>query len=180
MRWAESEDLFAAALLQDMAIPLLAKALPETYRNLLEVRQQGRYRLSQLEREQFGWTHAEAGGRLARRWGLPDRFASWIESHVAEATLVGSGPIDMAHSAIVLSALLPSVCDEHWRDREAFQGLYGKLAGRNAPTLVDFFGTVDEQFKEFAPLLKVAAPGPSLVDSLFCDTESAALAVAGH
>ena len=86
----------------------------------------------------------------------------------------------MARSAIVLSASLPSVCDERWRDRDAFQSLYLELAGRNAPTLVVFFGTVDEQFKEFAPLLKVAAPGPSLVDSLFCDTESAELAVAGQ
>lgn len=69
LRWSEGEDVFAAALLQDMAIPLLAKELPEIYRGLWEVRQQGRHRLSQLEREQFGWTHADAGGLLARRWG---------------------------------------------------------------------------------------------------------------
>jgi len=172
--WAESEDLFAAALLQDMAIPLLAKALPECYRSLLEARQHGLQRLSELERAQFGWTHAEAGGLLARRWGLPDRFASWIEAHVSDPAVNGRGKADVAQAMMFLSALLPSVCDEGWEDREAFQGLYAALAGRNAPSLLDFFNAVDQQFEEFAPLLKVASPVRTLLDSLVYATGPAA------
>ena len=38
---ADSEDLFAAALLQDMAVPLLAKELPEEYDKLFHARQGG-------------------------------------------------------------------------------------------------------------------------------------------
>ena len=37
----DSEDLFAAALLQDMAVPLLAKELPEEYDKLFQARQSG-------------------------------------------------------------------------------------------------------------------------------------------
>src|SRR6476619_2771131 len=52
----EAEDLFASALLQDMAIPLLAKEQPARYLKLLESRCEGETRLSDLERKEFGWT----------------------------------------------------------------------------------------------------------------------------
>src|SRR5436190_19128879 len=42
----DAEDLFAGALLQDMAIPLLAKEQPGRYLKLLESRQQGEARWS--------------------------------------------------------------------------------------------------------------------------------------
>ncbi|HEX5103844.1 MAG TPA: HDOD domain-containing protein, partial [Pirellulaceae bacterium] len=63
----EAEELFASALLQDMAIPLLAKEQPQRYLRLLEQRTLGESRLSDLEREEFGWTHADAAGYMARK-----------------------------------------------------------------------------------------------------------------
>ena len=65
---------FSAALLQDMAVPILAKEYPQVYQRLLEARQ-GQVRLSDLERKVFGWTHADAGGLIARQWNLPKSFA---------------------------------------------------------------------------------------------------------
>src|SRR4029079_7545413 len=54
----EADDLFAGALLQDMAIPLLAKEHPAKYLRLLESRSDGLERMSELEQTNFGWTHA--------------------------------------------------------------------------------------------------------------------------
>ena len=45
---ADAEDLFAAALLQDMAVPLLAKEMPVEYKRLLELRSGGQSRVSKL------------------------------------------------------------------------------------------------------------------------------------
>ncbi len=56
LKLPNAEDLFAAALLQDMAIPLLLKELPEQYQGLIERCSQERMRLSQLERQVFGGT----------------------------------------------------------------------------------------------------------------------------
>jgi HD-like signal output (HDOD) protein len=162
----EAEDLFAAALLQDMAVPLLAKEMPECYRELLEAREDGMHRLSDLEQERFGWTHARAGGVLARRWGLPENFATMIETHTLSSQDEGRNQAPR-HTAIVLtSALLPSVCDSEWRDEEAFRSSFTDLAaGRNA-SVSEIFQRVDTEFTEFAPLLKLATPARSLVDSL--------------
>ncbi len=67
----DAEDLFAAALLQDMAIPLLAKELPAEYAELLNAREGGQQRLSDLERAKFDWTHAEAGAKWPAAGACP-------------------------------------------------------------------------------------------------------------
>ena len=114
---AEAEDLFAAALLQDMAVPLLANELPGHYRQLLEARANSRSRLSDLERDLFGWTHAQAGGLLARRWGLPEAFAALVDTHTESPDNAVHGRITASAAAVVLSSLMPSECDEQWAEQ---------------------------------------------------------------
>ncbi len=81
LKLANADDLFVAGLLQDMAIPVLAKVLPSDYGQLLERRRQDKLRLSELERERFGWTHADAAARLALQWNLPAEFAEVLRLH---------------------------------------------------------------------------------------------------
>ncbi len=51
---------------------MLAKQLPARYTFLFERRRTHGEPMSQLEKETFGWTHAQAGALLARRWNIPD------------------------------------------------------------------------------------------------------------
>ena len=107
----DAEDLFAGALLQDMAIPLLAKEQPAKYLKLLESRKEGETRLSDLERAEFGWTHAEAAGFMARQWSLPEEFAQLIEAHTKLDLFLVEGCKDAGKVAVALSALLPAAHD---------------------------------------------------------------------
>ncbi|MEQ8789104.1 MAG: HDOD domain-containing protein [Pirellulaceae bacterium] len=161
----DAEDLFAAALLQDMAVPLLAKELPQQYEELLDGREAGRSRLSELEKERFGWTHAEAAGVMARGWSLPEEFAVLIEVHADLDELLAAETPEPNKLAVSLSALLPSASDPSWGERERFEEIYAKLRGPEWPEIVDLLGQVDTDFEEFAPVLKLAVPGRSLVDS---------------
>jgi len=79
----EAEEPFAAALLQDMAVPLLAKEAPELYAKLIRSRDHGTFRLSFLEKKTLGWTHAEAAGIMARQWNLPDGLVQLVEGHTS-------------------------------------------------------------------------------------------------
>ncbi len=81
MKLPNADDLFAGALLQDMAIPLLLDQLPDHYRPLIERRSAEHRRLSEIERETLGWDHANAAAGLARQWNLPESFAELIEHH---------------------------------------------------------------------------------------------------
>ncbi len=55
----DCEEVFAAALLQDMAVPLLAKEKPADYLALLDERAKSGRRLSELEQEKFGFQHSK-------------------------------------------------------------------------------------------------------------------------
>ena len=104
----EAEEAFATGLLQDMAVPLLAKELPMEYTRLLGQRDGGRKRLSDLERERFGWTHAEAAGAMARQWKLPQEFATAVEAHTSTENLLAEAKTATLRVAVALSSLLPS------------------------------------------------------------------------
>ena len=168
---SEAEEPFAAALLQDMAVPLLAKEVPETYGKLFGARAESnaRVRLSTLENHVFGWTHAEAAGMMARQWALPEAFATLIEAHLDIDqcdTVSGSDPGKLAVS---MSALLPTTTDPEWTECGAFEEYYQKACPEGGPPVSELLGRVDDEFAEFAPVLKIATPGVTLLD---CYNES--------
>lgn len=161
LRLSEAEELFAASLLQDMAIPLLAKELPAVYLELLQGRQGGATRLSDLEREAFGWTHAQAAGLMARSWRLPESFTVLLEQHTSLEQLTNSAAALRGSAIVALSSLLPSTCDENWHDRSQFLAAFERMGGQEAE-LVSLLSRVDDEFAEFAPVLKLSTTARSL------------------
>jgi HD-like signal output (HDOD) protein len=164
MGMKDAEDLFAGALLQDMAVPLLAKELTKDYIELLTRAAAEGVRLSDLEREKYGWTHAEAGGVLARTWNLPAEFATLIERHVDLEQLADDPAAEKGTLAVALSAILPSSADEEWAAATRFETLYRQATGEAAMPLGELLAKIDAEFAEFAPVMKLSAPARSLVD----------------
>jgi HD-like signal output (HDOD) protein len=160
----DSEDVFTAALLQDMAIPLLASQLPKEYGDLLERRQQGKTRLSDLEEARFGWNHASAAGILARQWHLPERFATLIEKHLHFDDQVPGNAAD-AEVAVALSSLLPASKDNRWPEAGRFVETFERVGG-SEKELQGLFASVDEQFEKFAPMLNLSSPIRGLKESI--------------
>ena len=169
----EAEELFAAALLQDMAVPLLAKEQPVRYLKLLEARTHGESRLSDLERAEFGWTHADAAGYMARHWSLPEEFAKLIEAHTQLDQLVAAEKKEPGKLSVALSALLPANQDQEWYEREKFLAAFGRLTAGRTRSVADIFTQIDGEFAEFAPVLKLASPAKSLVQHLAEETTPA-------
>lgn len=159
-----AEDLFAAALLQDMAIPLLLKELPEQYEQLIERRGTERIRLSHLERSLFGWDHAQAAAALVRNWRLPEEFAVLIERHPNLNELLTSKPPAIDAACVALASLLPSCQDQQWGDREEFGTGMRKIASGTTLSVESLLKETDQTFCEFAPVLKVAVPNVSLLE----------------
>jgi HD-like signal output (HDOD) protein len=170
----EAEEAFAAALLQDMAVPLLAKEFPTEYLQLLENRVQG-IRLSELEKQAFGWTHAEIGGQMARKWKLPEDTAALIERHTAIEDILAQEKPKPAEAAVALSALLPTAGDQHWLECGAFQKYFDRLRPAGAQSAAELLSQVDKEFADFAPVLKIAAPARTLLDC-FNEAQAAGLA----
>jgi HD-like signal output (HDOD) protein len=152
-----AEDLFVGALLQDMAIPLLLKELPQQYQPLVErCHAEGR-RLSGLEQELFGWDHADAAALLASRWKLPKEFVTLIGRHTQLNELITSRET-RAEASVALASLLPTCNDDVWDERADFVDGYAILTGQSHGDLLELCTVVDKATGDFAPLLKLPAP----------------------
>ena len=77
---ATAGHCFTAALLQDMAVPLIAVSRPD-YRPLLLEWHGGGEDLHQLEASSFGWSHDHVGEMLCSSWELPEELAFTIGGH---------------------------------------------------------------------------------------------------
>ena len=58
--------------------------------------------------------------------------------------------------------MLPTAVDDEWFDRERFLAAYQQCAPANAVPVEAFFKAIDNEFAEFAPVLKLAAPAKPL------------------
>lgn len=164
LKLPNAEDLFAAALLQDMAIPLLLKELPTQYAELVERRGTERVRLSHLEREVFGWDHAQAAAALCRNWKLPEEFATIIERHPNFTELIESHQPQLDAACVALASLLPACKDEEWEERESFLEGLTRLIPAAAVSAEDLLQEADAAFTEFAPMMNLPVPERSLRD----------------
>jgi HD-like signal output (HDOD) protein len=159
----DAETVFTAALLQDMAIPILAKELSHSYAKLFESRKRGQIRLSLLENQAFGWTHAQAASMIVRHWNLPDELANLIENHTAIDQFADKPEDAPDMVAVAMSALLPSVADPEWSECQQFALYYEKFIPGNNPGIVELLDQIDKMYELFAPILKLTTNAKLLV-----------------
>lgn len=160
------EELFAAGLLQDMAIPLLARKVPDEYSRFFYAcnTSKHRVRLSQLEEHVFGWNHAIAAGIVARKWQLPETLAALIESHLTLEQSPLSSKECLGKQIVAMSAILPSDKDTNWVELPTLEEAYSQVRPAGGPSIENLLRQVDEGFAEIAPLLRIAASRTSLVE----------------
>ncbi|HWY94913.1 MAG TPA: GGDEF domain-containing protein [Steroidobacteraceae bacterium] len=86
MRQTLAEEIFLAALLQDVGMLALDRAVPDLYREG-EKLQRDHAALAEHEKKHVQADHAHIGGWLMRSWNLPERLCRAIEhSHHVELT----------------------------------------------------------------------------------------------
>jgi HD-like signal output (HDOD) protein len=85
---AQAAESFTAALLQDMAVPVLATEKLGKYGSLLEHWHNSDDDLAVLEHAEFGWNHPEVATWMCDEWVLPEPLAASVGGHHGE---VGEG-----------------------------------------------------------------------------------------
>lgn len=76
-----SDIAYTAGLLHDIGKIALDQFMNSAYPMFYRRIQQNGEPLIDVEKEMFGLTHTEAGGRLSEAWDLPDRLAEVIKYH---------------------------------------------------------------------------------------------------
>lgn len=85
---AEFEDAFAAGLLHDIGIVLEDQYMHDAFREVIESLDDATP-LVELERQRWGFDHAQLGARVGTSWHLPDRICSSIAYHHESASCDG-------------------------------------------------------------------------------------------
>lgn len=82
---ASKGECFSAALLGDMAIPLILTVKGGEYSPILQSWREDGHELAGLEHQAFGWTHAFAAGCMSEHWKFPEPLVQAIGAHHDEA-----------------------------------------------------------------------------------------------
>lgn len=101
-RISDKDEVFTAALFQDMGMLANYIAIETPYIEAIDGVDHGK--VSPIEDEEFGFSHAKVGEMLARKWSLPDDIADAIGFH-HNPDKAKSGDIDMIR-AVSLGAMV--------------------------------------------------------------------------
>jgi len=79
--WAsviDCEEIFLAALLQDIGVLILSETHADMYGTIITQADRNHTRLQEIEKEKIGADHSEVGAWLAESWQLPDLLQASI------------------------------------------------------------------------------------------------------
>jgi HD-like signal output (HDOD) protein len=145
-------EAFTAALLQDMALPILLNEWGQHYLPLVELAKNSDRELIDVEDEQLTWNHAQAGAWMARNWGFLDVLVCGIGlHHHTTQQLESLGLLNSPVFAVAISARLPEA-----------ETLCREICQLDTATYRDLCATTDAACEEIADLFGVPQPKPLL------------------
>ncbi len=100
---ADAEQAFCISLLHDMGTVALYLTLEDEYKSVVELAHFDQRAFDVLERENFGFDHAELGAALAESWNLPKSYCQSIRYHHRPSDIEGYDRLtDIIHVADML------------------------------------------------------------------------------
>jgi diguanylate cyclase (GGDEF)-like protein len=77
----DPDEAFIASMLQDVGMLAASMALGDEYTDAVAEADGDHFGVERIEKERFGFTHSEAGARLAERWRLPRCMSESVRFH---------------------------------------------------------------------------------------------------
>jgi HD-like signal output (HDOD) protein len=152
------EEVFAGALMQDLAIPLLLTQRTKDYEKLLRTARVENRRLHELEEDNFGWNHAEIGAMLCERWNFPPELVSMIRQHL---TPTSSFTETNAERIVTVAALLPTEASPVWPEQARLEKCVRMLLPNTGAQ--ELYYRTDSDFLQLAPSINLSPNCRSLL-----------------
>ncbi len=112
----DHNDAYSAGLLADLGVLVFAQVKQDEYVQLAQSVPHG-VGLIQLEREQYGFSHAELGARLLSRWGFPETLVESARLHHDEEVDESLLPLTTHTGSLMAEVLWTPECEEFARAR---------------------------------------------------------------
>lgn len=156
----QGDDAFTAALLADVAIPILLSVWADYYTPVVAEWLNSSKRLSQIEREHFGWDHAQAGAWIVRSWRFPDEIVCYIGAHSLTMTALESHELERTIAVpVAIAAQNASVLRPDPTRMARLYGLAVDRLGLSAAALADQIIAIGHSFDEMLKLFGLQSRG---------------------
>ncbi|TYO98481.1 diguanylate cyclase (GGDEF)-like protein [Geothermobacter ehrlichii] len=143
-----NDEAFVTGLVADIGILLLQRDDPVVYRELLDEHCRRDVPVSVVEKERFGFDHAELTATLLANWGLPDKVTVPVRFHHAPAEVQGKwqDTVEVVHLADQLSAIYHG--SDMGRKVSELQALMTSRFGLSQPAVTMLVDSVAEKARE--------------------------------
>jgi len=143
----EEDEAFTAGLLSDVALPVLLTMWNRYYEPIVDIWTSSTQRLSQMEYDDFGWDHAQAGAWILKSWGFSDELVSLVGVHNRPLDEIREqGLAKTVAPAVATAALLPSVLRPNMEENQAFIETACTLCSLTSGQMASLIGEVQEQY----------------------------------
>lgn len=161
------EELFLAALLQDIGMLALDKVVPDLYQ-AIGTRQANHQDVVVFERRKIGSDHANIGAWLLETWNFPDWILSAVaNSHNPEAVELNQES-ELISRCVCVSAAMADILirEDHDAAVEEAADRANTLVGIDRAVLTSILDHTGTELKETAALFEVDLGDAILMDSL--------------
>jgi len=164
-RMRNHEEVFLAALLQDIGMLVLAASFPEIYGELVSATEGNHVRLQVMERERIGTDHVDMGVWLQETWHLPKVFREAVKgSHDFSQTEAEEEDLRLVR-CVSLSGRLADIWENP--DTAAACAQAGKAASEilelDDEALHPILVSMAKDFREVSELFRVSGSGPDRI-----------------
>lgn len=143
------EEAFTATLIADVALPVLLCVWSEYYTPIIMEWRHSPKQLSQLEREQFGWDHSQAGAWVVQSWGFPDELVCYIGAHNLTMTEIQKLELDDTIAVpMAIAALSASVLKQNPAHNQAMFAVALQVLAITAEEFITLINTVQQSLNE--------------------------------
>jgi len=166
------EDAFTAGLLADVAVPVLLSSWRSYYRPIIREWKRKNTRLSKLERNHFGWDHAQAGAFILQSWDFPEEMVAYTGAH--NLTWKKICKLDLADTIVAplaVATYLPSVLKP---SRKRFERMYSSAIEWLDMSHEEFAECADEVRHSFGEFIDVFDLNEEIADGVMRHLASAA------
>jgi len=106
----DQDEAFTVMLLSDLAVPVLLCVWEQYYTPIIQQWQSTNKRLSEIEREDFGWDHSQAGAWILKSWQFPEELVCYCGVHNLSLEEIDEmGITQSIAQPLSVASLLPSV-----------------------------------------------------------------------
>ncbi|GJQ47683.1 putative diguanylate cyclase [Candidatus Kuenenia stuttgartiensis] len=165
----DPEEIFIAALLQDIGGLILARAFPQQYEQTLIALTDDKRDIIEIERRIIGADHALIGYEVTRNWGFPAELLVPIQfHHNPESYKEGNNKLRTATNVVYLSGMITNILfsnkpqDYH----QQFLEKSGKMLGFDNTVINRILRKVHTEIAEVASFFDFQIQNPKPVEEI--------------